>query len=59
MEPFEGIAESEKTCPECGNKLRLHMHLFTNCKEPTWKTYTDCKHCGYVTDWEPVEVEVM
>lgn len=57
MELFEGIAESDKLCPECGQKLRLHMHQFTNCKEPTWKSYTDCKNCGYVTDWEPVQIE--
>lgn len=59
MEMLEGIVESEKLCPECGHKLRLHSHVFTNCKEPTQKTYTDCTHCGYVTDWESVKVEVM
>lgn len=58
MEMFNGIVKTEKACPECGHKLRLHSYVFTaNCKEPTQKTYTDCTHCGYVSDWEPVIID--
>lgn len=57
MNITEGITASDKTCPECGSRLRLHSHVFAEATGPVQKTYYDCTHCGYVTDWEPVQIE--
>lgn len=52
----DGIRESAKTC-ECGHKLRIHTYTFKKDSDtPEPKYYLDCPHCGYVGNWQPIEI---